>query len=60
MVDMLKRELDREVNFSLEANNCINARNFFSSFKDVYVPKVFEEFTSERVLVMEYINGCKV
>ena len=40
-----------------------NAERFFElygSMKDIYVPKIYWEYTNRRVLTMEWINGLKL
>jgi ubiquinone biosynthesis protein len=40
-----------------------NIETFAENFKDnseTYVPKVYQEFSNNQVLTMEYIEGCKV
>lgn len=51
------KELDYE-------NEAANSRRFASlvqaKLPDVYVPKVYDEYTSRKVLTMEWINGVKL
>jgi len=54
--DALKAELD----FLREARN---AEHFYQNFKNhphVIIPRVMWEFTSQRILAMEYVQGVKV
>ncbi|HHV62374.1 MAG TPA: hypothetical protein GXX51_07025 [Firmicutes bacterium] len=54
--DTLRRELD----YTTEAHNAdVFARNFAND-PSVRIPKVFWEFTSRKVLTLEYIRGIKV
>lgn len=53
---LLKRELD----YVLEGRNADRFRENMAELKTVYVPKVFWQYTSERVLVMERIQGVKI
>ncbi|NPV54866.1 MAG: AarF/ABC1/UbiB kinase family protein [Firmicutes bacterium] len=54
--DTLRRELD----YTTEAHNAdVFARNFAND-PSVRIPRVFWEFTSRRVLTLEYIRGIKV
>ena len=54
--DSLKKEIDYN-------NEALYIKRFSRQFQDeptVYVPKVFSEATTARVLTMEYIDGIKV
>lgn len=49
--------LIRELDFTREARHMIVARSNFDDFPGVYIPEVYEKFTTEAVLMMEYIPG---
>src|SRR5712692_9302862 len=55
-----KRTTYEEIDYITEA---ANARRFKEMFKDdptIYIPRAYEEYTSRRVLVLEWINGIKI
>jgi predicted unusual protein kinase regulating ubiquinone biosynthesis (AarF/ABC1/UbiB family) len=55
-----KRTIYEEIDYVTEA---ANARRFKEMFKDdpaIYIPRVYEEYTTRRVLVLEWINGIKI
>ncbi|HXI70221.1 MAG TPA: AarF/ABC1/UbiB kinase family protein [Verrucomicrobiae bacterium] len=59
LVDELARSLEKEMDFTSEA---AHLERFSRQFRDeaaIYLPAVFLEFTTPRVLVMEYVNGIK-
>jgi len=59
LVDELVRSLEKEMDFTSEA---AHLERFAWQFRDeptIYLPAVFLEFTTPRVLVMEYVNGIK-
>jgi predicted unusual protein kinase regulating ubiquinone biosynthesis (AarF/ABC1/UbiB family) len=65
-IDLLAvyREFERtvyeEIDYITEA---ANSRRFKEMFKDdptIYIPRVYDEYTSRRVLVLEWINGIKI
>lgn len=59
LVDELARSLEKEMDFTCEA---AHLERFAWQFRDeptIYLPAVFLEFTTPRVLVMEYVNGIK-
>jgi ubiquinone biosynthesis protein len=60
IVEEFTRTVRRELDFTEEARNaCRFARNFKDEV-DVYIPKVYPEFLTETVLVMERIEGVRI
>lgn len=60
MVREFERNIKKEMNFRLEASHM---ERFASNFKDdkrIYVPRAYREFSTDRILTMEYIKGIKV
>lgn len=57
VVEQLKRSLMSELDFTHEANysEIFTARNPFP--ESVYAPKVYSQFTTERLLVTEFVQG---
>jgi len=49
-----------ELDYIQEARNAESFRASFKDWKEVYVPKIYNEYSSRHVLVMEYIDGVKV
>lgn len=56
----LKGTLENELDFQKEARNSEQCAEDLSRFKCLYVPKVFPDVSSQRVLVTEFIDGVKV
>jgi ubiquinone biosynthesis protein len=60
VVDEFSRSLRAELDYTIEGRN---AEKIASQFKDnasVHVPKVFWEYTTGKVLTMEYVDGVKL
>ncbi len=57
IVDEYFRTLELETNFIVEANNIRRFQENFDKNDRIKIPKVYYEYTTERVLVMEAING---
>ncbi len=57
IVDVFAKTLEQEINFVVEANNIRRFAANFSNDPDVRVPKVFNQYTGRRVLVMEALPG---
>lgn len=49
-----------ELDFIHEADNCDTLRRNFAADPDVIVPEVYREYTTRRVLTMEFCDGIKI
>ncbi|KAK7115004.1 hypothetical protein V1264_000956 [Littorina saxatilis] len=56
----LKETLRQELDFEQEARNGEKCRSDLKHLKYVYVPEIFWDTTTKRVLVTEFIHGCKI
>lgn len=55
-----KRTVYEEIDYVTEA---ANAKRFKEMFKDdptVYIPRIYDDYTTKRVLVLEWIDGIKI
>src|SRR5690606_26191160 len=52
-----ERTLTLETNFAVEANNIRRFAENFDQDEHIRIPKVYKEFSSPEVLVMEYFSG---
>ncbi|MGD2125264.1 MAG: AarF/ABC1/UbiB kinase family protein [Desulfobacteraceae bacterium] len=59
IVEEFAHIMGRELDYTVEAVNMEHFASLFLDDRDVYVPKVFREATTSRVLTMEYIDGIK-
>ncbi len=60
VVDELWRSTKKEIDFGAEARNIeVFARNFEGDDR-IFIPGIFWELTTSRVLTTEYINGVKI
>ncbi|KAF3921750.1 hypothetical protein ABW21_db0209892 [Orbilia brochopaga] len=64
VVPYIKQRLKSECDFTIEADNSERTRALVqatSGLRDkVYIPKVFPEYTTKRILVAEWIDGVKL
>jgi len=58
--EYMRNVLSKELNFKLEGLNAERAAKNISNSEDAYVPKVYWDLTSPRVLTMEFIHGIKI
>ncbi|MCG2716981.1 MAG: 2-polyprenylphenol 6-hydroxylase [Candidatus Marinimicrobia bacterium] len=54
------KTIRRELDFNREGCNIERFQRNFKDDETVYVPKVYWELTTERILTMEYIDGIKI
>jgi ubiquinone biosynthesis protein len=60
MLTGLRKSLLRELDFSLEANNLVLFANNLREFERIVIPEPVPDFTTSRVLTMEFIPGKKI
>ncbi|MGB5685926.1 MAG: AarF/ABC1/UbiB kinase family protein [Candidatus Electrothrix sp.] len=59
IVEEFALSLSREIDFTIELANIHHFSNLLSDNPTIYVPEVFPELSTERILVMERVNGIK-
>ena len=60
MLVNLRKSLLRELDFTIEAHNLHTIGQNLSEFEEIVVPEPIDDFTTTRVLTMEYISGKKI
>lgn len=60
MVDEFSRSLRAELDYTIEGRNAEKIAGQFKDDASVHVPKVFWEYTTGKVLTMEYVDGVKL
>ncbi|MGD9018563.1 MAG: AarF/UbiB family protein, partial [Desulfobacterales bacterium] len=60
LVDVIGRTLERELDFKREANHMIIARRHMQELDGIVIPRVHDDVSTERLLVMEYIEGKRL
>lgn len=60
MLVNLRKSLLRELDFTIEANNLHTMGQNLSEFEELVIPEPIDDFTTTRVLTMEYISGRKI
>ena len=60
IVEEFSRLIERELDYTVEASNMERFSRQFLDDPTIYIPKVFRDFTTKRVLTMEFISGIKV
>ncbi|XP_008447749.1 uncharacterized aarF domain-containing protein kinase At1g71810, chloroplastic isoform X3 [Cucumis melo] len=60
VVDEWATSLFKEMDYRREANNGRKFRQLYGSLQDVLVPQMFMEYTTRRVLTMEWVKGQRL
>jgi ubiquinone biosynthesis protein len=60
VVEEFSESLLRELDFDHEAENAARYRTQFKGNRSIKVPKVFEEYSTSRVLTLEFISGLSI
>ncbi|MDC8103304.1 AarF/UbiB family protein [Chryseobacterium sp. B21-037] len=59
-ISTFEKSLLEEVSLINEKDNILQFTRNFKNNKETYVPKVYEEFSNNNILCMEFIDGIKV
>ena len=59
-LDEFRKSLLRELDYRREAQNLVTLRTNLEEFKRIVVPRPIDDYTTTRVLTMEYVDGVKV
>ena len=60
VVKVFERSMQKELDYNNEARNIERFRATYKHRTDFYVPKPYREFSSEKVLILEFVEGCKI
>lgn len=60
IVDEFSASIKREMDYNFEARNCEKFAQIHKNDEDIYIPRVYWEFTSKKVLALEMVEGVKI
>jgi ubiquinone biosynthesis protein len=60
IVEEFARTINREMDFFIEASNAAQLRKNFEKSDILYIPEVFSDLSSKRVLVLERLEGVRI
>ncbi len=60
IVEEFARVLEKELDYLVEGSNMERFARRFENDPTVYIPQVFKEMTTEKVLIMEFVTGIKI
>ncbi|MBF9237290.1 AarF/ABC1/UbiB kinase family protein [Hymenobacter sp. BT683] len=60
IVDAFERSMSKELDYTAEARSMEQFRKLYEDYTTFYIPKPFRELSTERILVIEFVSGCKI
>jgi predicted unusual protein kinase regulating ubiquinone biosynthesis (AarF/ABC1/UbiB family) len=60
IMDEFSERIFEEMDYNQEARNAELFAKLYGHLKDIYVPKIYRNYTRRRVLTMEWIDGTKL
>ncbi len=60
VVEEFARSLGKEIDYSIEAKNIKRFQDQIAGNTDIYVPEVYNDYSSKKILTMEFIKGIKI
>lgn len=60
VVRVFERAITKELDYLNEARNIDRFRTTYRHRTDFYVPKAYREYSTQKVLIMEFVRGCKI
>ncbi len=60
IVNEFSKTIRKELDFNIEAYNCITFREHFRNSSDVRIPKIYQEYTTRKILVIELLDGKRI
>ncbi|MFH1321112.1 MAG: lipopolysaccharide core heptose(II) kinase RfaY [Bacteroidota bacterium] len=60
VVNTFKKTIQKELDYNSEARNIEQFRLYYINNKNFYVPYVYKEISTDKVLITEFAEGCKI
>src|SRR5919199_5237349 len=60
IMDEFGTRIFEEMDYTLEGRNAERFAELYGHLQDIYIPRIYWEYTGRRVLTMEWINGTKL
>jgi len=60
IVDAFERSMSKELDYTAEARSMEQFRKLYADYTTFYVPKPFRDLSTSRILVIEFVSGCKI
>ncbi len=59
VVRTFERGILKELDYNNEARNMDRFRNVYHNYRHFYIPKPYRDVSTEQMLVIEFVDGCK-
>ncbi|SDX39820.1 ABC1 kinase family protein [Hymenobacter psychrophilus] len=60
IVDAFERSMIKELDYNSEARSMEQFRLLYEDYDTFYIPKPYRELSTSRILVIEFVSGCKI
>ncbi|MBS1592764.1 MAG: AarF/ABC1/UbiB kinase family protein [Bacteroidetes bacterium] len=60
VVRTFERSILKELDYRNEARNIERFRSTYKERTDFYIPMVYRQYSTDKILVMEFVEGCKI
>ena len=60
IVEEFSRAVKKELDFITEAKNAHRFKRNFSENEDIYIPRIYDEYSSVKIIVMEHLEGLRI
>ncbi len=60
IIKEFEKSIKKEIDFTIEASNIERFGRNFQDDMTIYVPKVYRDYSTKKILTMEFIDGIKV
>lgn len=60
VIRAFERSMNKEMDYRNEARNIEGFRKFYKDYTNFYIPKAYREISTDKILVIEYAEGCKI
>ncbi|KAA9327136.1 AarF/ABC1/UbiB kinase family protein [Hymenobacter busanensis] len=60
IVEAFERSMMQELDYSSEARAMEQFRKLYADYQTFYVPRPYREMSTSKVLIIEFVSGCKI
>ena len=60
VVDAFERSMTKELDYTSEARAMEQLRKLYEDYASFYIPKPYRELSTAKILVIEFVAGCKI
>lgn len=60
IVEEFAETIKKEIDFNYETSYIERFKKMFENNRSIYVPKIFKQFSSKKILILEFIIGVKI